>query len=213
MIHIDPKEWGKAENYKFLTSAVIPRPIAYVTSVSKEGVLNAAPFSYFNVVSAEPPILMVSIGRKNGVQKDTARNILEQGEFVVHMVTESNVKKVNRSAMALPPEESEVTRFKLNPEPSRFVSVPSLKDAPVRIECVLEKHLVFEEGESATDVIFGRIVQYVLDEKVAGKGESETGIVVKPKKAKVIGRLGGNRYIKQGKIFSLKRPVYKPKKR
>lgn len=204
---VNPTDWTKAENYKFMTSAVTPRPIAFVSSVSEDGVLNAAPFSYFNVVSAEPPILMISIGRKEGQQKDTARNILNNGEFVVHVTTEKNIKKVNKTSAALPPDQSEVTRYKLKPEPSKVVSVPSLKDSPVRFECVLEKHIVFEEGDSATDVIFGRIVQYVFDEDLTDASEETT--VLKAKKLKSIGRLAGTKYTKQGKIFSLKRPKFK----
>ncbi|AOM83711.1 flavin reductase family protein [Salisediminibacterium beveridgei] len=201
---VNPTEWSKAENYKFMTSAVTPRPIAFVTSVSEEGVLNAAPFSYFNLVSAEPPILMIAIGRKDGLQKDTARNILSNGEFVVHVTTEKNIKKVNKTSASLGPDESEVRRYKLKPEPSRVVNVPSLKESPVRLECVLEKHVVFEEGTSGTDVIFGRIVQYVFDEELTDATENTP--VLKAKKLKSVGRLAGTRYSKQGKIFSLKRP-------
>lgn len=204
---VNPRDWTKAENYKFMTSAVTPRPIAFVSSVSEKGVLNAAPFSYFNLVSAEPPILMISIGRKDGVQKDTAKNILQNGEFVVHVTTEKNIKKVNKTSAALPHDESEATRYKLKPEPSKLVKVPSLKESPVRLECVLEKHVVFEEGTSGTDVIFGRIVQYVFDEDLADTTDDIT--VLKAKKLKTVGRLAGTHYSKQGKIFSLKRPKLK----
>lgn len=195
-----PTELTKQENYRLLTSTVAPRPIAFITSISEEGVLNAAPFSYFNVISAEPPLLSVSIGRKQGQQKDTSRNILQVGEFVVHITDEDIVEAVNDSSMNLPPDESEVERINLSPTVSDVVGVPSIEETKVRFECKLEKHLVFEEGESATDVIIGRIVKYHIAEDLYSDG------IVNTKKLKPVARLGGKEYAKLGKIFELERP-------
>ncbi len=195
-----PTELSKKQNYQLLTSGVAPRPIAFITTISEAGVLNAAPFSYFNVISAEPPLLSVSIGRKKGQQKDTARNILQVGEFVVHVTDEDIIEAVNQSAMNLPPDESEVDKIKLSPTVSDVVGVPSIKETKVRFECKLEKHLVFEEGESATDVIIGKIVKYHVDDDLIKDG------VVDTKKLKPVARLGGKQYAKLGKIFELERP-------
>lgn len=200
MATMDPKDLSKKDNYRLLTSAVIPRPIAFITSISEEGVLNAAPFSYFNVISAEPPLLAVSIGRKEGQQKDTSRNILQVGEFVVHVTDEENVKKVNQTSMNLSSDQSEVEKVGLSPTVSEVVGVPSLKESKVRFECKLEKHLVFEEGDSATDYIIGRIVSYHVDDDLYQDG------VVQSKKLKPVARLGGKQYATLGKIFELDRP-------
>ena len=108
MHSIDPKTISERENYKFLIGSIIPRPIAFVTSLSEEGVLNGAPFSYFNIVSSNPPMISLSIQRSGGKQKDTARNILHSKEFVIHIVDEDNVMKINETAATLPPDKSEI---------------------------------------------------------------------------------------------------------
>lgn len=97
MLSIDPFQLTERENYKFLIGSIIPRPVAFVTSQSKDGVLNGAPFSYFNIVSSNPPMISLSIQRSEGIKKDTARNILEKKEFVVHIVDEQNVRKINEN--------------------------------------------------------------------------------------------------------------------
>lgn len=123
MLSIDPATITERENYKFLIGSIIPRPIAFVTSISKDGVLNGAPFSYFNIVSANPPMISLSIQRSAGRQKDTARNIIESKEFVVHIVDEQNVAEVNKTAAALPPDQSEIDLTNLTPVESVKISV------------------------------------------------------------------------------------------
>ncbi|MFA9558553.1 flavin reductase family protein [Evansella sp. AB-rgal1] len=200
MNSIDPKALTKRENYKLLSGFILPRPIAFVTSMSSEGVINAAPFSFFNVVSAEPPLVSISIGRKGSVQKDTARNIVDQEEFVVHIVDENNVEAMNATAANLPPDESEVEAVELTTVESDVVKVPGLKEAPIRFECKLEKHLTFQEGETSTDFIIGRVVNYHISEGVHQDGEIDV-TALNP-----IGRLAGKDYTKLGEIFSLERP-------
>lgn len=200
MNSIDPKTLMKRDNYKLLSGFILPRPIAFVTSMSKDGVVNAAPFSFFNVVSAEPPLVSISIGRKGSVQKDTARNIVEQGEFVVHVVDENNVEAMNATAANLPPDESEVEKVGLTTVESTVVKVPGLKEAPIRFECTLEKHLTFQEGETTTDFLIGRVVNYHISEDVYEDGKIDV-TALKP-----IGRLAGKDYSKLGEIFSLDRP-------
>lgn len=101
-------ELSKQQMYKFLIGSVVPRPIALITSQSEEGLLNIAPFSFFNIVSSEPALLSVAVNRKEGAMKDTARNILTTKEAVVHVVTEANVANANQTAALLPPDESEL---------------------------------------------------------------------------------------------------------
>ena len=91
VLAFDPNNQTERDNYKLLIGTVIPRPIAFITTKSKEGIVNAAPFSYFNIAATEPPMLSVSLQRKNGAHKDTAKNIIETGEFVIHIVDVDNV--------------------------------------------------------------------------------------------------------------------------
>lgn len=126
MLSFDPATNTERENYKFLIGSIIPRPIAFVTTVSKDGVLNGAPFSYFNIVSSNPPMISLSIQRSAGEQKDTARNIMQSKEFVVHIVDEQNVEKVNITAVNLPSDRSEIELAKLTPVNSTKVSVPAI---------------------------------------------------------------------------------------
>ncbi|MFC4735027.1 flavin reductase family protein [Bacillus daqingensis] len=197
---LNPEELGKKENYRLLTSLVTPRPIALVTSLSEAGVLNAAPFSYFNIVSADPPLISIAIGRKEGQQKDTCRNILKLNEFVVHVVTEKNVEQANEASASLKPDESEVVRAGMTPDPSHVVAVPSLKESPIRLECRLERHLIIEGEESATDLILGRIVHYEIEDKLLDNGR------VRSDMWKPVSRLGGKQYAGLGTIFELERP-------
>lgn len=196
MLSFNPNEQSERENYKLLIGTVIPRPIAFVTSVAADGTVNAAPFSYFNIVSSNPPMLSVSVQRKNGAAKDTARNILEKKEFVVHIVDEENVYEVNKTAASLPPDESEIDLAELALVDSDTVSIPAVKESKARFECVLE-HAVDLGG---TDLIIGKIVRFHIDESIYENGR------INAETLKPVSRLAGTNYAKLGEIFSLKRP-------
>ena len=198
MLSIDPSVNTERENYKLLTGSIIPRPIAFVTTLSDQGVLNGAPFSYFNIVSANPPMVSLAIQRNGQSLKDTARNIHNTKEFVVHIVDEQNVKKVNETAASLPPNQSEIDHVNLTPVSSIKVSVPAVEEAKVRMECKLEHSI--ELGEGSTDFIIGRIVQFYIDETIYEQGKIDpTGLAA-------VSRLAGNDYATIGEIFSIKRP-------
>src|SRR5690625_2322851 len=122
MLSFNPKNYTEREIYKLLIGTVIPRPIAFVTSVSKDGTLNGAPFSYFNIVSADPPTVSISVQRKQGEQKDTARNIVEQENFVIHIVDDENVDQINETAASLLARESEIEAAGLTPISSEVIS-------------------------------------------------------------------------------------------
>lgn len=201
MLSIDPSANTERENYKFLIGSIIPRPIAFVTSVSKEGILNGAPFSYFNIVSANPPMISLAIQRNQGERKDTARNIIEAKEFVVHIVDEQNVEKVNQTAASLPPDESEVEQAQLTPVESEKISVPGVKEAKIRMECLLEQSL--ELGDSdvpGCDLIIGKVVQFHITEDIYENGR------INPDGLGAVSRLAGNDYAKIGEIFTIDRP-------
>lgn len=201
MLSIDPVSLSERDNYKFLIGSIIPRPIAFVTTISKDGVINGAPFSYFNIVSSKPPMISLSIQRSSGRQKDTARNIIESKEFVVHIVDEQNVDKINKTAANLPPEESELELAKLTPVKSMKISVPGIKEAKIRMECSLEHSLELGGTDmTGCDFIIGKVVQFHIEESIYENGR------IDPNGLAAVSRLAGNNYAKIGEIFEIERP-------
>lgn len=196
MLSFDPYQQTDRENYKLLIGSIIPRPIAFVTSKSEQGIVNAAPFSYFNIVSSNPPMLSVSVQRQGGKKKDTARNILAGKEFVVHIVDEENVFEVNETAASLPPDQSEIDVTKLTLVDSEEVDVPAVVQSKVRFECVLHQAVELP----GADLLIGRIVRIHVDESIYKEGRINADLL------KPVSRLAGTNYAKLGEIFSLKRP-------
>ena len=153
MTEVDFEQLDTYPRYKLMASLIIPRPIALVTTLGANGVANAAPFSMFNMVGEDPPILMISINRlTDGRLKDTAANILHNGEFVVHMSDEP-AQKMHDCGKAFPSDVSELAAVGLTPVPSRCVAPPRIQESPVAFECVLHEKL---ETESRY-VFIGRI--------------------------------------------------------
>ncbi|WP_152392955.1 flavin reductase family protein [Paenibacillus guangzhouensis] len=202
MLTINPEEQNERDNYKLLIGSILPRPIAFITTLSAEGVLNAAPFSYFNIVSADPPMISVSIQRKNGARKDTSRNIMETGSFVVHISDEDYIEAINQTAANLPPDESEVDLAQLTSIPSAKIKVPGIAEAKIRMECTLEQSLALGGTPSSPscDLIIGRIVCFHIVEELYESGRIDA------QRLKPVSRLAGNNYSKLGEIFSIDRP-------
>jgi flavin reductase (DIM6/NTAB) family NADH-FMN oxidoreductase RutF len=201
LLSIDPASLSERDNYKFLIGSIVPRPIAFVTTMSKDGIINGAPFSYFNIVSSNPPMISLSIQRSAGKQKDTAKNIIESKQFVVHIVDEQNVEKINKTAASLPSDQSEVELANLTPVDSVKISVPGVKEAKVRMECSFEHSL--ELGGLDTpgcDFIIGKVVQFHIEDEIYEKGR------IDPRGLAAISRLAGNNYAKIGEIFEIERP-------
>jgi flavin reductase (DIM6/NTAB) family NADH-FMN oxidoreductase RutF len=145
MTEVNFEEITGYQRYKLMASLIVPRPIALVTTIGENGVANAAPFSMFNMVGEDPPILMISINRlSDGRMKDTAANILHNQEFVVHMSDEPMAKKVHACGHAFPSNVSELSAVGLTPVPSRTVAPPRIQEAPVAFECVLHETLATE---------------------------------------------------------------------
>jgi len=199
-MEIDIKSLKPKQIYKLMTSIIVPRPIAWISTVSRDGIYNLAPFSYFAGISSEPPLLLVSIGSKSpGIKKDTWKNIEETGEFVINMVTEDILEKMNQTSL---PYESEVDEFReagLTPIPSSVVKPPRVKESPVNIEC--RRFQIIEIG--LMGLIFGEILKvHVRDDILNEKGYVDTT------KLRIIGRLGEANYclISGENTFELKRP-------
>ncbi|MBM6996223.1 Flavin reductase like domain protein [compost metagenome] len=202
MISINPEQQTERDNYKLLIGSVIPRPVALVTTMSSEGVLNAAPFSYFNIVTADPPMVSLAVQRKNGASKDTARNAAATGAFVVHIADEAYIRELNHTAAPLPPEKSEVEAAGLTPIASEAIAVPGVAEAKIRMECVLERSIPLggkEQGPSV-DLLIGRVVRFHIEEELYESGR------IDPHGLQPISRLAGNSYARLGDIFELERP-------
>lgn len=130
------------QRYKLMASLIVPRPIALVTTVNAAGVVNAAPFSMFNMLGEDPPIVMISINKHaNGEIKDTAANILASGEFVVHLADEAIAEQMHACGASLPPGESEVDMVGFTTAPSLAIAPPRIVEAPVAFECRLWEKL------------------------------------------------------------------------
>ena len=164
-MQIDPKLQTKPDNYKLLTNLVIPRPIAWITSLSNAGTVNLAPFSFFNAVGADPIYIVVSIGiNEQGKPKDTAENILSTGEFVVNLVTEALFDAMNLSAADFPPEESELEAARLDSAPSVLVKPPRVAAAHASLECTLYSSQKLGENT----LIIGEVVMFHVADHLIG---------------------------------------------
>lgn len=142
MTEVDFTEITSYQRYKLMASLIVPRPIALVTTLGANGIVNAAPFSMFNMIGEDPPILMISINRlADGKLKDTAANILHNGQFVVHMSDEPLAQKMHACGQAFPSDVSELAAVGLTPVPAHTVAPPRILEAPIAFECVLHEKL------------------------------------------------------------------------
>ncbi|MER2173123.1 MAG: flavin reductase family protein [Carnobacterium sp.] len=206
MFHYTAEQLNKKQQYKFVSGSVIPRPIAWVTTLSKDGsVVNAAPFSFFSAASNELPLLTVAILRKDGVIKDTARNILDRKEAVVHIVDQSVVEDMNQTSAPLSPDESELDQTNLTLIDSLSVQVPSIVEAKIRFEGVLHQYVPIkdEHNNIVTDFFFIRVTDFFFDETVFDQ-EKE---YILTDKLNPVARLAGNQYATLAEEFTIVRPT------
>jgi flavin reductase (DIM6/NTAB) family NADH-FMN oxidoreductase RutF len=188
--------------YQWMTSTILPRPIAWVSTISPDGTTNLAPFSFFQGVTANPPTLMfVPVNNRAGVKKDTIRNIELVPEFVVNLVPHALASLMNDTAALLPYEESEFTVFGVAAAPSVKVRPPRVAAAPVAYECTLDRIVEIGTGPLAANVVFGRIVAGHVRDDVIGPGGFPDSA-----RLDLVGRLGGEDYTTTRETFSLARP-------
>lgn len=202
MLSYSYEELTTKEQNKILIGSIGPRPIALISSQSK-GVVNLAPFSYFNIVSYKPAIVSVSVQRIQEEMKDTARNIVNNKEAVVHIVDEDNVALANLTARHLPAEVSELNYADFTTVGSTKVTPPGLKEAKVRFETTLYDHIEIYDGDEVTaDLLLLKIENFHLAKEVYDK---ETGYI-DVRNLSAVGRLAGQDYAKIGELFSIERP-------
>lgn len=185
--------------YALLAGLITPRPIAWVTTMDTEKRVNAAPFSFFNLVGAEPPVVVLGIGdRADGTPKDTALNIAATGEFVVNLVDEPVAAAMNITAASLPHGENEMHRAGLTAAASRRVKPPRIAEAPASLECRHVKTITI----GANRILFGEIVAAHTRQGVV----DPESLAVRPEAFRPVGRMGGSGYTRTADRFSMKRP-------
>jgi flavin reductase (DIM6/NTAB) family NADH-FMN oxidoreductase RutF len=197
----DPHLLEQKVIYKLLTGIVIPRPIAWISSVSEDGINNLAPFSYFNMVGDDPPHVMFSTRRDNNSNKDTLNNVLATHQFVVNMVTKDLVEPMNASSATVAAQVDEFDLVGVTPIPSVKVKPMRVAESSIQLECELVHHYFLEDHtQGGACVLIGRVVMiHIADELLLDENQ------INPELYKPIARLGGSNYCEQGEIFSIKR--------
>ncbi|PIR21466.1 MAG: flavin reductase [Deltaproteobacteria bacterium CG11_big_fil_rev_8_21_14_0_20_47_16] len=194
----DPKDIG--DFYKHLLRIIVPRPIAWVSTISKDGVTNLAPYSFANAVSSRPPAhLFCPANHEDGSYKDSLRNAMETGEYVCNVVSFAQRQKMIGSAHHFPAEVSEFSEVGIASEKSHVVQPPRVKNAPAALECKVLKVIHLAEGPSAGNIVIGEIVAMHLSDSILKEGKVDSDLL------DAIGRMGGLDYCRTTERFSLKR--------
>ena len=195
-MEIDPASLDRRSAYSLMISLIVPRPIAWVSSISPEGAPNLAPFSYFNGISSQPPILMIAVGSRRGERKDTWRNIEQTREFVVNGVVPEVMDAMVLSAGEFPPAVDEFKQAGVTPLASVRVKPPRVAESPLSMECALERIVEV----SGTALILGRVLLYHVRDDLLEHG------AVEPSRLRPVARLGGDYYAFLGEVVRKKRP-------
>lgn len=191
---IDLAQLTRVERYKLLTGAVIPRPIAFVTTVGPNGGINAAPFSQFVILAVDPGLLGISIGPRPGSLKDTLVNIEASREFVINMVPDTWAAAVQQSGEEYPAEVSEVDELGLECVPSIRVHPPRIAASPIQFECRLER--IIELGSAPNRFVVGEVVMMHVARGLSSAGK------IDPRAYAPLARIGGRNYVRLGEIIS-----------
>lgn len=202
-VELDPATRESRLNYHFLTSAVMPRPIAWVTTVDPaSGLVNAAPFSWFQAVCSDPPMVMLAIQRRSdGSLKDTVRNIRATQDFVVNVSPKALAKEMVQTSGDYPPDVPELPEVGLETVPSRKVRSPRIAASPVHLECRLRQEIPLG-NEGGTSLLLGEVVHIAADDAVLDARGN-----VDPAKLTLMARLGGAEYVDTERFFTLRRPA------
>lgn len=198
---VDASELPGRRAYRLLVDCVVPRPIAWVSTVDDAGTANLAPFSFFQAVGAEPPSVIVSIGRhRDGAFKDTGVNLHATGECVVNVVTDELAEAMNLTAGEYPFGVDEMARAGLTPAPCRHVAPPRVAESPVALECRLTQEVPIGDTENAYFVAVLEVVAFHVADELYDDGR------IDPRRLRPLGRLGGNAYSHPGEVFEMERP-------
>ncbi len=201
-MQIDVSKTDVVSVYQMMVGLVTPRPIAWVTTLSPSGVVNLAPFSFFNAFGANPPVVVFSPTlKRDGGKKDTLINIEANGEFVINASTEKHAELINMSSRMLLPDESEVEMIGQKTLPSIKIKPPRLADVPWALECKVLQVIPIGNGAISANLVIGEIVTMHIEDAVLDeKGQPD------PHKIKSIARLGGEYWCRTQDLFQLERP-------
>jgi flavin reductase (DIM6/NTAB) family NADH-FMN oxidoreductase RutF len=194
----DPEAMEKTAVYKIMAGCIVPRPIAFITTMSREGIRNAAPFSFFNCISTDPPLVCVAISPvvKTEHRKDTLANILETREFVVNIVNTDIAQAQDICSGTYPSDVDEIALAKLTALDCHRIKPPRLLESPVNFECRLVQSLVIEN--SRYTLVIGRVVYiHVRPDLISSQGRIDAGRLA------AVGRMAGNMYTHTSELFTL----------
>ena len=199
-MELDPQTMKPESTYKLLIGCVVPRPIAWVSTVGADGVNNLAPFSFFMGVCQEPPTIAFSSGPRVGDRKDTVRNAELTGDFVVNVVDDDRAEQMNLTSGEYPPAVDEFALTGLTPAPGVRVRSPRVLEAPVSLECRLSR--IIPVGRGPHSLVLGEIVYFHVRDDVydTATGRIDIG------RLRPVGRLAGHQYARIHDLFEMKRP-------
>lgn len=199
---VDPKAAGWLDTYKLLIGAIVPRPIAFVSTLSPDGIPNLAPFSFFTAVSANPPVICFCPMRRRGPlpHKDTLHNITRTREFVVNVVSEEFAEQMNITSGEYPPEVNEFEAAGLTALASDLVKPPRVKESHVQMECKLYLLIEVGGGDGSGNLVLGEVVRFHIEDQYFDDFRIDPG------KLRPIGRMGGTTYTRTTDRFDMTRP-------
>ncbi len=199
---INPAEVDRRGTHELIMSAVVPRPIAFVSTIGEDGILNLAPFSAYTSLCLNPALLCFSISRRrDGQDKDTLLNIKYSKDFVINVVNEDLAEAMNQTSTDYPAEVDEFQQVGLTPGKSDIIKAPLVAESPVSMECKLHQILEFGEPPGGAQVVIGEVVLIHV------RDELWTGSFIDPEKLKAVSRIGGlDGYCRSTDIFKMTRP-------
>jgi len=199
---IDPAQLEYNDIYKLMIGIIVPRPIAFVSTIDAAGVRNLAPFSYFTACGSNPPVVCFSTSVRAGARshKDTLRNVEATGEFVVNVVSEEFAAQMNATAAEVPPEVDEFVLSGLTPLASDLVKPPRVAESKVQMECRLHQIVTVSEKPGGGILVLGEVLRFHVLESLLD------GYRIDPEKLNAIGRMGGPNYVRTHDRFEMQRP-------
>lgn len=201
-VHVDLSTLTPVQIYAMMTQTIIPRPIAWLISENADNSLNLAPFSYFNALSSDPPMIMVSIGLKpDGDKKDTRINIEQRKHFVVNIAHKEMAEPLTASSASMAPGVSEVDALNLAVAPIEGFAVPRLAECRLAYACELDSiHMIKDQA-----IVFAKLSSLYIDDAVVGEDEKGR-LKINADAVDALGRLGGGEYVTAGKTITVQRP-------
>jgi flavin reductase (DIM6/NTAB) family NADH-FMN oxidoreductase RutF len=203
MLRFDPNEHLPQNIYKLMIGCVVPRPIAFVSSIDEQGIHNLAPFSFFSAVCSKPPTVLFCPGVRAATRqsKDTLRNVLATKEFVVNIVSEEIIGEMNQTSAEVGPEVDEFVLSGLTPLASETVKAPRVAESPVQMECRLREVVTISSEPGGGSIVIGEVLRFHVREDLFNNYR------IDPEKLNAVGRMGGPTYCRTQDRFDLERPT------